>query len=250
VRSYLDGRVFADVSDGPGPLIVGLHGWGRDRHDLQSALKDYPHVLLDLPGFGLSPPPPAAWGAADYADCVASVLREHGTAWPAVLVGHSFGGRVAVCLAAARPDLVRGLVLCGVPLLREPGSGRPSLGYRLARRAHRAGLLTGRRFEAIRQARASADYNAAAGVMREVLVRLVNESYDDQLRAIRCPVALLWGSADRTVPSAMVSRASALLARPATAEIIDGAGHYVFRQAPDRLGAMIEDVLMAGRVVP
>jgi pimeloyl-ACP methyl ester carboxylesterase len=205
---------------------------------------------MDLPGFGLSPAPPAAWGAADYAGCVAAALREHCTAGPVVVVGHSFGGRVAVCLAAARPDLVRGLVLSGVPLLRSPGSGGPSPGYRLARRARRAGLLTGRRFEAIRRARASDDYNAASGVLREVLVRQVNESYDDQLRAITCPVALLWGSDDRTVPPAMVSRAGALLARPAAAEIVDGAGHDVLRQAPARLGAMIEDVLAAGRVTP
>jgi pimeloyl-ACP methyl ester carboxylesterase len=250
LRSYLDGRVFADVADRPGPLIVGLHGWGRDRHDLQGSLDSYPRLLMDLPGFGLSPPPPAAWGSADYAACVAAALHEHCPARPVVLVGHSLGGRVAVCLAAARPDLVRGLVLCGVPLLREPGLGRPSLGYRLARRARRAGLLSDRRFEALRRARGSADYNAAAGVMREVLVRLVNESYDDQLRAIRAPVALLWGSADRTVPPAMVSRAGPLLARPAGAEIVDGAGHDVFREAPGRLGALIEGVLAAGRVAP
>jgi pimeloyl-ACP methyl ester carboxylesterase len=195
LRSYLDGRVFADVADGPGPLIVALHGWGRDRHDFRDALGGHPHFCADLPGFGLSPPPPRAWGAADYAGCLAAALDECGLAEPAVLVGHSFGGRVAVCLAAARPDLVRGLVLCGAPLLRDPGRGRPPLRYRLARSARRAHLLSRRRFEGIRASRASADDNAAAGVMREVLVTVVNESYDAQLRAITCPAALLWGRA-------------------------------------------------------
>jgi pimeloyl-ACP methyl ester carboxylesterase len=250
LRSYLDGRVFADVADGPGPLVVALPGWGRDRHDFRDALSGYRHIRVDLPGFGLSPPPPGAWGAADYAACLAAALDECGLAEPAVLVGHSFGGRVAVCLAAARPDLVRGLVLCGVPLLRDPGRGRPPLGYRLARSARRARLLSRRRFEAIRAARASADYNAAAGVMREVLVTVVNESYDAQLRAITCPVALLWGARDRAVPAAMADRAAALLAGPVTAEVIDGAGHDVHLQEPARLRSVISEMLTAGRVSP
>lgn len=251
LRSYLDGRVFADFSDGPGPLVVGLHGWGRDRHDLHSALSVFQYFLVDLPGFGLSPSPCEAWGADSYASCIAAALDEHGSAGPVLLVGHSFGGRVAVCLAAARPDLVRGIVLCGVPLLRAPGAGRPPLSYRLGRWAHRAGLLSGRRFEAMRRARASDDYNSASGVMRQVLVRVVNESYDAQLRALACPVALLWGSADLAVPASMVEKANAVLATPAMAEIVDGAGHDVHLQEPARLSSMIEKVIDAsGRVPP
>jgi pimeloyl-ACP methyl ester carboxylesterase len=248
LRSYLDGRVFADAADGPGPLVVALHGWGRDRHDFRDALSGYRHIRADLPGFGLSPPPPEAWGAAGYAACLAAALDDCGLPGPAVIVGHSFGGRVAVCLAAARPDLVSGLVLCGVPLLRDAGAGRPPLRYRLARSAARAHLLPARRFEAIRAARGSADYNAAAGVMREVLVRVVNESYDAQLRAITAPAALLWGARDRAVPPAMVDRARALLPGPVTAEVVDGAWHDVHLQAPDRLALMISAVLAAGRV--
>jgi pimeloyl-ACP methyl ester carboxylesterase len=250
LRSYLDGRVFADVADGPGPLIVALHGWGRDRHDFRDALSGYRHIRADLPGFGLSPPPPEAWGAADYAACLAAALDECGLPEPAVVVGHSFGGRVAVCLAAARPDLAGSLVLCGVPLLRGPGRARPPLGYRLARSAARARLLPARRFEAIRAARGSADYNAATGVMREVLVTVVNESYEAQLRAITAPVALLWGARDRAVPPAMVDRARALLPGPVTAEVVDGAGHDVHLQEPARLTSMISAVLAGGTVSP
>jgi len=242
--------VFGELADGPGPLVVGLHGWGRDRRDFHSALGAYPHLLVDLPGFGLSPPPPEAWGAADYASCIASVLDEHGSAAPAVIVGHSFGGRVAVCLAASRPDLVRGMVLCGVPLLRPATAARPRVTYRLGRTAHRMGLLSDRRFEAMRRAAGSDDYNAASGVMRAVLVRVVNESYEAQLRAAGCPVALLWGSADQAVPASTVEQARGLLTVPVTTEIVDGAGHDVHLQAPGRLRAMIEKVLDAPGRVP
>jgi pimeloyl-ACP methyl ester carboxylesterase len=261
LRSYLDGRVFAEVSNPPitaspsGPLMVGLHGWGRDHRDFSSVLGGYPHLLIDLPGFGVSPPPAAAWGAADYAACVAAVLEEHAAATspeaqPPLVVGHSFGGRVAVCLAASRPDLARALVLCGVPLLRSPRDGKVGMSYRLGRKARQMGLLSERRFEAMRRARGSADYNAAIGVMRSVLVRVVNESYDAELAAIRCPVGLLWGGNDRAVPPSMVEKASQLLTVPTVADVVDGAGHDVHLEEPGRLVAMLDDVIQAPGSVP
>jgi pimeloyl-ACP methyl ester carboxylesterase len=261
LRSYLDGRVFAEVADGPGapsatgPLIVGLHGWGRDHRDFSRVLGGYPHLLIDLPGFGVSPPPAATWGAADYAACVAAVLEEHAApsppeAQPPVVVGHSFGGRVAVCLAASRPDLVRALVLCGVPLLRSPRESKVPVSFRLGRKARQMGLLSERRFEAMRRARGSADYNAAIGVMRSVLVRVVNESYDAELAAIACPVALLWGGNDRAVPPDMVEKASRLLTAPTAAHIVEGAGHDVHLEAPDRLPAMLDELLQTPGSVP
>lgn len=250
LRSYLDGRVFGELTDGPGPLLVGLHGWGRDRHDLQTALSTYPHLLVDLPGFGTSPVPAEAWGAADYASCIAAALDEHGPAEPVVILGHSFGGRVAVCLAASRPDLVRGMILCGVPLLRLSKAAKPPVTYRLGRKVHQLGLLSNRRFEAMRQARASDDYNAASGVMRKVLIRVVNESYEAQLQAVACPVALLWGSADQAVPATTIEKVRGLLTVIVDTEIVDGAGHDVHLQAPGRLRAMIEKVLDATGRVP
>ncbi len=138
-----------------------------------------------------------------------------------------YSQRRCPCLAASRPDLVRGMVLCGVPLLRPSKAAKPPVTYRLGRKAHQAGLLSDRRFEAMRRARASDDYNAASGVMRNVLVRVVNESYEAQLRAVACPVALLWGSADQAVPASTIEQARGLLTALVDTEIVDGAGHDV-----------------------
>src|SRR5712692_8093250 len=109
-----------------------------------------------------------------YSEAVAPVLE--GESPPLVLVGHSFGGRVAVCLAAARPELVSGLVLSGVPLLRPPGVplARPSLRFRLAKTLNRAGVVSDARMEARRRRSGPPDYRSAAGVMRDVFVTVVN----------------------------------------------------------------------------
>ena len=248
LRSYLDGRAFGELADGPGPLIVALHGWGRDRHDFNGVLSTYRYLLIDLPGFGVSPPP-QAWGAADYASCVAAVLEQAPTE-PVVILGHSFGGRVAVCLAAGRPDLVRGMVLCGTPLLRSPNAAKPPFAYKLGRQAHQMGLLSDRRFEALRRSRGSDDYKAASGVMRKVLVRMVNESYEAQLTEVACPVGLLWGSLDQAAPVTVIEKARHLITAPVFTDVVEGAGHDVHLQAPSRLRAMIDKVLEAPGKVP
>jgi pimeloyl-ACP methyl ester carboxylesterase len=250
LRSFLDGRVFGELADGPGPLVVALHGWGRDHREFTTLLSGLPHLLVDLPGFGVSPPPPGCWGSADYAACLAAVLDRHTAGRPAVLIGHSFGGRVAVCLAAGRPGLVRAMVLCGVPLLRARRAGKISFGYRLAANAHQIGLISDRRFGEMRRAHGSDDYNAASGIMQRILVRVVGESYEAQLGAVRCPVALLWGADDRAVPPSMAGRAAGLLTAGVTVDVVEGAGHDVHLQAPGRLRAMVDEVLQMSGSAP
>jgi pimeloyl-ACP methyl ester carboxylesterase len=244
LRSYLDGAVFAERTDGPGPALIGLPGWGRTRRDLAGVLSGRAALLVDLPGFGSSPPPPSAWGAADYASAVAKVAEADGRG-PYVLVGHSFGGRVAVCLGAQRPDLVAGIVAIGSPLLRLRAVRRPSLRYRTARLARRVGVISEERMERHRRRAGSADYVAARGVMRQVLVRSVAESYEAELAALACPVALCWGANDTEAPAPIAARAAALIADVVSCEVVEDAGHDLHRSHPDIVVAAI-DALEAG----
>lgn len=244
LRVFGGGALFGEVYGRGGARALALHGWGRDRHDFDRVLEGMDAISLDLPGFGASPPPDRVMGAAGYAQAVGAVLDE--LAGPTVVVGHSFGGRVATVLAAARPDRVAGLVLTGAPLLfPSPEDGRRSrvsFVYRLARWAHRRGLISGERMEAERRRRGSADYRAARGVMREVLVTVINESYEEELAGLSCPVRLLWGADDREVPVS-VARRVVTLCPDARLEIVEGAGHNLPRAAPDRLRRAVEEAL-------
>ena len=159
---------------------------------------------FDLPGFGLSPTPDEVWGAHEYGDLVAEALRKMGR--PVILVGHSFGGRVATCIAADHPELVDSMVLVGVPLLRLRRS-RPSLAMRVAKRLNRLGLYSDERLNRMREERGSADYRAATGTMRQILVRLVNEEYDAEMPKVACPTVLLWGRDDTAAPLAVAEQA-------------------------------------------
>ena len=249
LSSFAGGALFGSrTGDGPA-VVLGLHGWGRSHTDFDSSLaglveshSDISAIALDLPGFGASPAPSVAGGAATYADLIEPVLDE--CAARIVVVGHSFGGRVAVELAVRRPDVVASLVLCGVPLLHRADrpAAKPALRFRLARVLHRRGLLGEATMERMRQRFGSADYRSATGVMRDVLVAAVNESYESQLDAIAQPVELVWGQRDDTAPVEAARRAQERLS-DARLTLLDGVGHFVPTEAPDALAAAVRQRL-------
>jgi pimeloyl-ACP methyl ester carboxylesterase len=249
LKAFAGGRLFGTLHGSPPPRVVALHGWGRTHRDFDAALAGVDALALDLPGFGATPEPAEPWGAAGYAAAVAAVLDEADE--PVVVVGHSFGGRVAVHLAAAAPERVRALVLTGVPLVRPPGAVRrkAALPFRVARALHRRGLVGEDRMERLRQRYGSADYRAARGVMRAVHVTAVNETYEEQLRALRCPVELVWGADDADVPVSVAEAAAALVGSgvgsraTATVTVLPGVGHLVPTAAPDDLRAAVSRAL-------
>lgn len=243
LSSFAGGAIFGErFGDGP-PQVLAMHGWGRDRRDFGEVLQGLDAVAVDLPGFGASPEPTEVLGAAGFADLVAPILDEFNE--PAVVVGHSFGGRVAVHLAVTRPDRVAAMVLVGVPLLRRSGIGvpPPPVLYRLIRSMHRTGLVGDERMERARQRYGSADYRVAQGVMRSVLVRVVNESYESQLNEILQPVHLLWGNDDTEVPLEVAERAVTHL-RHGRLQVLEGVGHHVCLEAPEAVRAAVLGVAL------
>jgi pimeloyl-ACP methyl ester carboxylesterase len=253
LQAFLDGAFFGTSSGEGPPRAVLLHGWRRSHADFDAlasclAANDVGSLAVDLPGFGATPAPPKASGARGYAEALAPLLEGITAASGApVLVGHSFGGRVAVCLAAQRPDAVAGLVLSGVPLVRSAmPSSRPSRRYQAIRYGAKLGVVSRSRLEAARRRYGSADYRAANGVVRDVLVASVSESYEDELRALRCPVALVWGDQDTTVPLGVAEAASPLI-RGATLEVLEGIGHLVPTEAPEPLASVVRAMLGGGR---
>ena len=248
LKSFAGGALFgASWGDGP-PTVLALHGWRRTHQDFApvvaaaAALPGGPIsvVGLDLPGFGATPAPTEPWGSEQYARHLLPVFSEPGVLDErVVLVGHSFGGRVAVHLALLVPDRIERLVLTGVPLLdREGRRAGPPRSFRLARRLHRMGLVGEERMEALRQRYGSPDYRAARGVMREVFVRLLAEQYDEQMAGAGCPVDLVWGDDDTEVPLEVAVRARPLFPS-ARLLVLPGVGHLTPTEAPRELAEVV-----------
>ena len=244
LRALSDGALFAEAyGDGP-PRVLALHGWGRRGSDFAPSLADFDALAVDLPGFGATPAPEDVLGAEGYARLVAPVLD--GFEAPPVVVGHSFGGRIAVCLAAANPDRVGSLLISGAPLVRLAPGRKPSATYRLLRFLNQVGLVNDVRMEEIRRSRGSADYRAATGVMREVLVKVVNESYEGELARLKSRVILLWGEDDGEVPVAVAERSLRIIRQAggsAELEVLPEIGHLLPTQAPGAISRVLAEEL-------
>jgi pimeloyl-ACP methyl ester carboxylesterase len=244
LRAYGDGNIFGEPY-GEGPVrVVWLHGWARRGQDFAVAASTLARrgtasVALDLPGFGASPPPVVAGGARHYAELMAPALRNISDE-PFVLVGHSFGGTVACVFTAEHPEMVRALVLTGVPLIRRGHASSSPVAYRTVRWLHKRGLVKEPRMEAARQKYGSRDYRNASGVMRDVLVARVNESYENELSRLNVPVTLLWGEEDREVPVEVANRASASIGSTHTLQLLQGVGHLLPTEAPSDLANVVE----------
>ena len=123
------------------PHVIWAHGWGQDHHAFlalaQSLERAAHHTLIDFPGFGLSPPPAEAWDTADYADAVAewlATLPRGRRIW----VGHSFGCRVGLRLAARHPEAVDAMVLAAAAGLQRRRSFPEKLRFSIRIRLFKA----------------------------------------------------------------------------------------------------------------
>jgi len=225
---------------GSGPTeVLALHGWGRNGTDFARILGPQNGLALHLPGFGPAAEPPTAWSSADYAREIAQAVEGMG---PLVVVGHSFGGRIAVRLAAAHPHLVSHLVLTGVPLTRVNRPAQPKLGFRIAKALHRAGIVSAQALESARQKYGSQDYRRASGVMREILVRVIAEDYLDDATRVSCPVTMVWGEGDKPAPVGAAKRALEFFPQ-ATLRVVSGAEHLLEGTLEQEVASAVADAL-------
>ncbi len=190
LKSFADGRLFGGTWGSGTATVLALHGWRRTHQDFAPVFGDG-RRRPGVPGaVGLGPVrlrghAPTARSVGDRAvrRTAPSLFDEPGLlADRIVLVGHSFGGRVAVRCTPRPPDRIERLVLTGVPLLDRAGRRpKPAVAYRTVRRLHRLGLVGETRLEAMRHRYGSPDYRAAEGVMRDVFVKVLGEQYAEQM---------------------------------------------------------------------
>jgi pimeloyl-ACP methyl ester carboxylesterase len=221
---------------GDGQPIILLHGFVNSSalwNDTIAAFQqDYRLYAPDLPGHGQSPPR-IPWKLRDVAEIVAAWLRVLEVD-QATLIGHSMGGALAMLLAAARPDLVKRLVLVnpvGLPI-QQPvlrAFTRAGLGFSLRQHAN---AVNGSVSPLSQQALAL--WQAAEDVLSCDL--------RPELSAIHCPTTLIWGTGDRLLPlqSAVILQR---LISGAELILLPNLRHRPHRANPQIFQTILRDVL-------
>ena len=244
VVTEVDGIETRHEREGSGPPVLVLHGWGASVEAVtpiaRALAAEHTVHSLDLPGFGRSALPPEAWGVPDYERFVLAFMDAVGLE-RADVVGHSFGGRIAIRIGADAPERVGRLVLVDSAGIR----GRRGLRYhrrvamaKLGKLAARVLGSRGRRLQERLRARAASSDYAQAGALRPTFVKVVNEDLRELLPRIAAPTLLIWGDRDTDTPL-RDGRLMEELIPNAGLVVLESAGHYSYADEPLRFGRVV-----------
>lgn len=228
--------------------IIWAHGWGQSGAAFAPLANSFTsfatNYLPDLPGFGKTPPPNEAWDTADYANHMAEWLKtlpEGKKIW----VGHSFGGRVGLRLAANHPTSIDALVLIGTAGLPRKRSVLQKIWFKT--KIYTFKLLKplfpeGSARNKLRAFFGSADY-LNAGQMRDILIKTVREDQSASAATINTPTLIICGAADTEAPPDISQRLHALIAN-STLHILPSYDHYtILTQGRHQLARLIKPLL-------
>ncbi len=243
-------RVHYEAAPSDGKRVLLLHGWGCSMELMEPVRKelggDVRVLSLDFPGFGKSGRPPEPWGVPEYAACVRELLEEEHFL-PCCVVAHSFGARVAICLASENPGMFEKMILTGAAGLRKPqteeGKKRQEAFARqkkLAQAIRRTGILSPLADTLEKKARekyGSRDYNALDEEMRRTFVKVISLDLGDRLEKIKAPTLLIWGSDDTETPLWMGQRMEKEIP-DAGLVVFEGGSHFAYLEQSARFGTI------------
>ncbi len=229
---------------GSGNPVILMHGWGCDSSTLnlfeRVGSEQHEVFNLDLPGFGKSQEPPVAWGVEEYTEMLEEFVTALGIVNPVVL-GHSFGGRIAILYGSRTPvDRLLLVDAAGVKPRRTLKYYAKVYSFKLAKMIYPT--IVGREkaheiIEQMRSRRGSYDYNNCSPMMRQVMVKAVNTDLRPVMPKIKAPTLLIWGENDTATPM-RDARIMKRLIPDAGIVSFPGAGHFSFVDNPYQSAAV------------
>lgn len=227
------------IQYGKGKDVLLLHGWGQNIEMMKpigDRLKNKRITIIDLPGFGLSTEPKEAFTIYDYCSIVESIVKELNIKNP-VVMGHSFGGRIAIVYASR--NQVDKLVLFGSPCVRM--QKKQPLKVRILKRIKRLPGMD-KLGEFAKNFIGSRDYKAASPMMRQILVNTVNEDLSACAKKIKIPTLLIWGEMDTEATLEEGKQLEDLLEDGALI-VLENATHYAYLEQLDRVISILNNFI-------
>jgi pimeloyl-ACP methyl ester carboxylesterase len=245
MKMIVHGLAAEYADEGSGQVLLMLHGWKDSLHTFDALapylVRRFRVVRIDMPGFGASELPPSSWALDDYVDFVAACIDKLGLD-VAVLLGHSFGGRVAIKGISRGVFKPHKLVLIASAGVAERKIGRNK---RLQLAAKIGKLLTAPLPERLRTAirrrlyrTIGSDY-LSTGSLRDIFIRVVAENLAEHASRITMPTLLVWGSADASTPLSEGEKLAQLI-RGSQLEIFEGASHFVHQENAQEIATLID----------
>lgn len=223
--------------------LVILPGWMRSSQEwlgVARYLSDYFNILiLDFPGFGRTQKAPGDLDIYGYASFTRSFLKKLNISTYSIL-GHSFGGRVAILLASEGKEVEK-LILVDSGGLNERDLLTSIKQKVVVFTKPVLKLLPIKLTQRIKNYMGSDDYRNS-GDMRNTLVKILNQKLIDKLPKIRTPTLVVWGDRDKVL-NVKESKVFADKIPDSKLRIVWGAGHSPFIDKPDKFLEILKEFL-------
>lgn len=195
--------------------VVVMHGWGSNRELMKNAFEpyfsDFDRVYIDLPGFGQSTAP-LALTTQKYAEIIKLFLQEIGFV-PDVVIGHSFGGKVAALLDSKVLVLIAS---SGIPTKKS---------FSVRAKIATAKALKPLKLKAFAGMFIADDAKGLSSVMYETFKNVVDEDFTQKYAAYRGRALLFWGMEDTATP---ISSGKAILSLIESSKLYEFTGGHFF----------------------
>jgi len=206
------------------PIFL-LHGWGCDGGIFKSLIENFPDktfITIDFPPFGRSDKHISDWNIFTYVGMFMS-LCDHLNIEKCDIVGHSFGGRVAIITSAVKRSLVQSCILVDTAGLKP----KRKIGFYLSKIKYNFYKKIGKDISGF----GSKDYLALSPEMKTVFKNIVNVYLEDYARKMKVKTLIVWGKEDSETPLYMGKRLNKLIKR-SSLKVITNAGHFAFLDCP------------------
>ena len=207
---------------------------------------------LDMPGFGESQEPNISWNLDDYITFVINFIKEQNIK-ELDLIGHSNGGRIIIKLMSKQnlDFKVNKIILIGSAGIVHKKTLTQQIKiktYKFCKKV--VELKPIKKFfpnlvSKIKNSFGSEDYRKASPIMRQNLVKLVNEDLKQYLPNIKVPTLLIWGENDTATPIGDAQIMEKLIPDAGLVKI-ENCSHYVFLERAPYVNLIISTFLNGG----
>ena len=218
---YKGSQIFYEV-EGSGEVTTFLCGWGYGSEIIKPLARGVlgKKLFIDFPMFGKSETLKEDWRLSDYEDLVLGILEKENIP-KCNFVGHSFGGKVAICLAG-KYNICRRLVLVASAGVKP----KKSLGVRFRILKFKYAKRFGKNLEKF----GSRDYKALPQNAKNTFVCVVNTHVENFAKNISAETLIFAGTEDKETPLFMHKKLKKLIKNSCLVKV--KAGHYVWVDCP------------------
>ncbi len=235
--------------------LIILHGWQSSKEKWQKTKELLENqslkvVVPDLPGFKLENQLDKPWNLNDYVEWLNNILESSNNFPKSLfLLGHSFGGRIAIKFAAKYPEKLKGLILVSAAGIKKEKTFRDKVLLKIVKLAKKMGVqeqasqtkglwqITRKIF--YRYVLRQTDYFKANPVQKEIMKNALEEDLKPLLDSITIPALIIWGAKDKMT----LSKDAYLMKekiKNSRLEIMDDIGHTPHLECPEILAQKIK----------